>query len=396
MKIGMILDDVFPPHPRVKNEAINLMEAGHEVVLFCLNYNNSPKNEIIDGISIVRYTSGKYLRSLSSLAYTFFLYRWILQKKIKKFISEFKPDALHIHNMRSGNAAFKATKNFNGKIILDLHENIPEIMKMYHHVTHFPGNILIYPSRWKTWERILVNKSDKIIVVTEEAKQDLIINYKLAEKKIIVVPNSVQPSFYTNPKIDVKIVKRFKENFSLFYFGDTGTRRGIETAIKSVDILKDKIPNILLTIVGRSKSDAYLKNLAKQINIEKHIAFEGFQDESLVQSYIASSDICISPLLRNIHHDTTFANKIFQYMALSKPLVVSDCTAQKRIIEEAQSGLVHVAGNAHDLSEKIFTLHQNKSMRKKLGSNGALFIREEYNQVLQSQDLVQYYNSLNP
>ena len=48
-----------------------------------------------------------------------------------------------------------------------------------------------------------------------------------------------------------------------------------------------------------------------------------------------ASAVCISPLLRNLHHDTTYANKIFQYMALAKPLLVSDATAQKNIILEA-------------------------------------------------------------
>ena len=38
MKIGMILDETFPPDPRVENEAVTLINAGHEVFLFCLTY----------------------------------------------------------------------------------------------------------------------------------------------------------------------------------------------------------------------------------------------------------------------------------------------------------------------------------------------------------------------
>jgi hypothetical protein len=34
MRIGMILDAVFPPDPRVENEAVSLIEAGHEVFPF--------------------------------------------------------------------------------------------------------------------------------------------------------------------------------------------------------------------------------------------------------------------------------------------------------------------------------------------------------------------------
>lgn len=45
MRIGMILDKIFPPDPRVENEAISLIENGHEVYLFCLKYNKKEKDE---------------------------------------------------------------------------------------------------------------------------------------------------------------------------------------------------------------------------------------------------------------------------------------------------------------------------------------------------------------
>jgi len=390
----MILDEKYPPHPRVKNEAINLIENGHEIILFCLNYTNLPKNEKIDGIKIVRYKADKIIRKLSALAYSVFIYRWLMQRKIKKFISDYKPEVIHIHNIRIGRAVLKSTKKFKGKIILDLHENIPEIMKMYHHVIHFPGNILISPSKWKKWEKKLTERVDKIIVVTDEAKLDLIKNYNISSEKIITVPNSVQPSFYLSPYFDNNIISRFDNFFTLLYFGDTGVRRGLETVIRSLSQLINKIPNIHLIIVGQSKSDPYLKNICKKLNIEKYISFEGFQDESLLQSYISASDICISPLLRNVHHDTTFANKIFQYMALGKPLVVSDCPAQKRIIQEANSGLVYEANNIADFSAKILSLFENDQLRNKIGKNGSIFIRKKYNQVKMSKELIDYYNSL--
>jgi len=49
MRIGMILDKTFPPDPRVANEAVSLIEKGHEVFLFCfslfsgIGWNSCPK-----------------------------------------------------------------------------------------------------------------------------------------------------------------------------------------------------------------------------------------------------------------------------------------------------------------------------------------------------------------
>ena len=67
MKIGMILDDIFPPDPRVENEAITLINSGHEVFLFCLTYGHQKLHENINGIQIRRYKSNKIIYKLSKL-----------------------------------------------------------------------------------------------------------------------------------------------------------------------------------------------------------------------------------------------------------------------------------------------------------------------------------------
>ena len=84
MRIGMILDHIYPTDPRVKNEAESLIESGFEVYLFCLSFKkNFVKNEIIDGIKICRFFCSKITYKLSALAYTIPLYKYIMSKKIE-------------------------------------------------------------------------------------------------------------------------------------------------------------------------------------------------------------------------------------------------------------------------------------------------------------------------
>ena len=53
MNIGMILDNAFPPDPRVENEAFTLINNGHAIYLFCLDYSHEQKeHEVINGINI--------------------------------------------------------------------------------------------------------------------------------------------------------------------------------------------------------------------------------------------------------------------------------------------------------------------------------------------------------
>ena len=376
MRIGMILDKTFPPDPRVENEASALINAGHEVFLFCLKYGNKSDNESINGVQVKRYKSSKLEYKLSALVYTFPFYTNIMSKKINRFLFEYKIEAIHIHDMAIAEAVFKANKKLNLPVVLDLHENRPEIMKLYPHLQKFPGKQLISPLKWKQKEEQFIKKADKIIVVTHEAKND--INSKESYDKIIVVPNTVKKSFYTSAILDKKIIDRYKDKFVILYLGDTGLRRGLLTAIEAVNSLKLKIKNLKLVIVGSNSSDIILKEQVKKFDLEEYVDFEGWQNVDLFPSYIEASNIGISPLHKNRHHDTTYANKLFQYMSFAKPVLVSDTIAQKNIIEKTKSGLVHQEKNVEDFTSKVLEFYKNPDLMEEMGENGKQFIENEF------------------
>lgn len=166
----MILDKTFPPDPMVENEAKQLIYNGHKINLFCLNFTNQKSNELINGINIYRYKFSKKLHDkLSPLAYTFPFYHWLLGNKIKKFIKSTDLDAIHIHDMIAAEPVFKLSEPIPK--ILDLHENRPEIMKSYTHITTGMGKLLINLAKWKRKEFEFVKKAERTIVVTPEAKQ---------------------------------------------------------------------------------------------------------------------------------------------------------------------------------------------------------------------------------
>ncbi|WP_299159565.1 glycosyltransferase family 4 protein [uncultured Tenacibaculum sp.] len=391
MRIGMILDKIFPPDPRVENEAIELIKKGHEVFLFCLTYTKEEKEEEINQIKVKRYKSNKLEYKLSALVYTVPFYTILMQKKISSFLKEFKIEAIHIHDMVIAEAVFKENKKTRLPVILDLHENRPEIMKFYPHLKKFPSNIIILPKKWKQKEEAFIKKADKIIVVTEDAKKEIIERTKIKSDAIGVVPNTVRASFYNDNK-GLVIERNTKKDFILLYIGDTGERRGLKTVIRSIPKLVENIKNVKLVIVGKIPSN--LKEEVTSLKVDKYVKFEGWQKESTFLNYIKDSDICLSPLHRNIHHDTTYANKLFQYMSLGKPLLVSNATAQKNLVEKINAGLVHSEKNVEDFESKVLELYKNEMLRNKLGENGENFVRNEFTWDKTSKELINLYNTL--
>jgi glycosyltransferase involved in cell wall biosynthesis len=393
LRIGMILDTDFPPDSRVENEALSLIEAGFEVYLFSLSFEKTRKNENIRGINVVRYPASKITYKLSALAYSTPLYHQIVRKKISHFLRTNDIQVIHVHDMQIARGVWMANMN-KLPIILDLHENRPEIMKYYRHVNTLQGKALISPENWEHFQNKYIGLADGVIVVTPQAKE-VITNQGLKNTEdLVVVPNTVHPDVFNNYPIEKDIVNRFKKAFTVLYLGDTGLRRGTDTAIMAASILKEKIPELKMVFVGSNTEDVVLKKMVSSGDLNEIVIFEGWQDVSLFPSYITGSSVCISPLKRNKHHDTTYANKIFQYMATGRPLVVSDCPPQAEVVINENVGLVHEAENEQDMADKIYSLYQNKGLREQMGNNARNAILNNWNWNETSKDLIRMYKSI--
>ena len=163
--------------------------------------------------------------------------------------------------------------------------------------------------------------------------------------------------------------------------GDTGLRRGLMSVIEAFSILGEDHSlrkELKLVIVGQNSSDTMLKKKVQELDLEDMIDFEGWQDIDAFPSYLQVAKIGISPLHRNLHHDTTYANKLFQYMSFAVPVLVSDALSQKNLIEEVNSGLVHKEKDATDIAEKILKLYHDPSLALEFGAKGKQFIEEKF------------------
>lgn len=390
----MILDKTFPPDPRVENEALTLIKAGHEVFLFCLTYSNNNLKEEYKGIQVNRYISNRLTYKLSALAYELPFYAFFLRSKIEDFIKKNYIEAIHIHDMRIAGSVFTVNKKFKLPTILDLHDNFPEVMKEYPHLKKVPGKYIISPKKWFVKEQEFIEKATRVLTVSNEFVKSIKERLPNNSNKVTLVPNSVRKSFYQKAKINADIVKRFQDNFTLLYIGDTGLRRGLQIAIEAISLLKETIPNIKLVIVGNSSTDSVLKQQVHNLDIKDYVSFEGWQDETSFPSYIKAANIGISPLIRSKQHDLAYANKLFQYMSFGLPVLVSDATAQKELVENCHAGLIHKDNNPANFAKKVSFMHANTDLLKNFANNAKAFIEKEFHWEQTSKELVKMYNEI--
>ena len=198
-----------------------------------MDYSGKDSSETYKEIQIRRYASDQLTYKLSALAYTFPFYRQRMSRPIRHFLKDNNIEVIHVHDMVIAETVMRINKNFKLPVVLDLHENRPEIMKAYPHLNKFPGKYLISTSFWKKEEERLVQQVDKVIVVTREAREELIHRARIDKRKVEVIPNTVATSFSKEYSLDSDILSRYKDKFVVLYLGDTGLRRGLLSMISA-------------------------------------------------------------------------------------------------------------------------------------------------------------------
>ncbi|MCK5051889.1 MAG: glycosyltransferase family 4 protein [Candidatus Cloacimonetes bacterium] len=391
MRILMILENTFPTDVRVEKEIRSLINAGHEIVLACSSPASNDEVKDWNNATIIRKRMPRFIykSSVGCLRFPFYFNYW---REFLKFVfKQYKFDAIHLHDLPLSKVAKKFSTKYQIPFVLDLHENRPEIMKLYDHVRTFPGNVIISIKRWHKYQKRYTKLADKLILITNEAKNYYMNNYNVDPKKITVMSNFVDLEKINLIPFDNNILNKYKEKFVVVYFGDTGLRRGTATIIQAANLLKGH-NDIHFLIIGKSREDRNLKRMIDKLDI-LNIELIGWVPFNKAVSYIKASKIGLCPFLRNTHHDTTYANKMFQYMAYGRPIIVSDCTSQKNLIEKEECGSVFEAENADDLAKKIIAMKQSPKY-KEMSDNSYNAVINKYNWKNAAEQLITLYQEL--
>lgn len=197
--------------------------------------------------------------------------------------------------------------------------------------------------------------------------------------KIVVLPKSEARRKLGLP-VDGKIV------------GFMGTFQGdLDIVIRSLSLLKEEVPDSYLLVIG--KPLPAVRKMAEEQGIAGRYLEAGRCSDELLPYYLASTDVLALPLKDNLFNRTRWPNKIGEYMACGRPVVVSDVGDIAAIVREHGTGLT--AGNDEtDFSSKLKKLLSSPSLAEKMGNRARQLACDKYSWALQSVKLERFYYSL--
>lgn len=365
MKILMVLEVDFPPDDRVEKEAISLIEKGHEVDIACYTRTGKPTKENYKGIGIIRKSIPAFIykSGAACLVLPFYFHFW------KKFLFGIlvgnNYSAIHVHDLPLSKVACKLAKKYQLKIIFDQHEYYSNWIIHTRHYQKGLGRIIRLFSRWESYEKKYLSQADFVITVEEPLRQKYIQRIHVDPGKIICVPNTPLGKLFNPGNVKKEIAERYRDQFVLFYAGGLDSLRGLDIPLKAMSIVRDKISGLKLILAGRLNKGFDILGLIEELQISDIVEYLNWIDIQDMPSYLAVTTVGFftPPGNRDEIHDT-IATKIYQYLAMNVPVIVSDVKHMKEFVLGHEIGFV--AGNEKDFADIVLDLYENPGKRKAL------------------------------
>ncbi len=390
MRVCILFQNDFPPEPRLSRTAQTLMQLGNEVELFCDNRHNRPRHEIIEGIRVTRVktvqTRRKGWRRLAGLP-IFWNPIWVWQFLLFAWRKKF--DAIHAINITMLPLGYLAAKLLRVPIAYDMYENYPAALRSWQLRGWF--NRLFRNAAFAEYvDRFFITRVNHLFVVVEEsAVRARTLGVKAERLSIVYNTNDVQ-ALLAQP-FNVAILQKYEPHFMIAYTGNVTPERGLETVVHAMGRLRKKIPTVKLVIAGGGSSEPLLRDLVNTGDLAACVEITGWIDDKLFPSYIHAAKICIVPHTANPFIDTTLPNKLFDYMALGKPVIVADAKPLARIVRECDCGAVFASGSPDDF---ISAVERVRMRLNEAGERGKSAVATKYNWHNSSRALREYYNKL--
>jgi glycosyltransferase involved in cell wall biosynthesis len=397
----MVVDGFYPQDIRVRKEAESLSSAGISVCVIARWKKDLLRKETINGVEIVRIgiNYSHFVKGIHDILFSIFFIDFVFYFGLKKFIQQNSIQVLHIHDLPLVKTA-KIILGKKGKVILDMHENYPEMLEELTlskkgFLKSLKDKLFFNFTHWKRFEKKNISTPDHIIAVVDEMKEKLIREYSLAQEKITVISNFEKLDFARTTETDHFEFK--KGTFYIVYVGGISPVRGLETVIKAISLFKKRNEKVEFLLVGSGNSSYLmsLMNISVNLACSDQVHFLGQKPFTKINYYIENANVNIIPHIKNEHTDNTIPHKLFQIMMQKAPLLVSNCKPMERIVKNHEAGFVFQASNSTELVEKILEMQSNHAVVTSRVENAYRAVNDNLNWENESQKLIQLINKYN-
>lgn len=249
--------------------------------------------------------------------------------------------------------------------------------------------ILISLSLWL--ERFLYRHADRV-VVNSPGFIDHVKNK--GARQVELIPNGSDLHLLETRDDGAAFREKYnlKDKFLITYAGAHGMSNDLGVVIEAAKLLLDH-PKIHLLLVGDGKEKSDLVSVANKLKLS-NLTFLDPVSKNQMAEVLAASDACLAILKPLELYKTTYPNKVFDYMAAGKPVLLVIDGVIRKVVEEAGCGIFIRPGDAKELSEKILWLSFHTEEGEKMGAAGKQEIKKRFDRTKLSEKFIQVFQEL--
>ncbi|MCK9265916.1 glycosyltransferase family 4 protein [bacterium] len=279
-------------------------------------------------------------------------------KQLKKIIAENRYDIIHCNTPMGGVLTRLAARVVRKKGV--------KVFYTAHGFHFYKGAPIINWLLYYPVEKYLARHTDKIITITEE--DYLMASRKLNTKIFRIHGVGVDPLRYFPVSEEDKEMMRQDRGYSQKYFiilctGELNKNKNQSTVIKAVaEVIKTNF-DVKLLLAGNGPMEKELKELVKELGIDKNVEFLGYRTD--LDKYVKISDIVVSASFRE-----GLGLNIIEAMLCGKPVVSSINRGHKELVKEGKTGFLLFTKDILGFADRILTLKKDADLAKKMGELG--------------------------
>lgn len=347
----MVVFSSYPADPRPRRAAEALLKEGMHLDLICEGDPNLPKREDLGGLEVFRvpiahHRGGKFSYAYQYSAFIFMSAGILAWRSLWR-----RYDLIYVHNMPDILVlSALLPKALGAKVILDQHDPMPELMMTIFNLDENSLGVRVIRTLEK-WSIACAN----LVITVNVACSRLFAARSCSPEKIGIVMNSPDGEIfpYRAARSYPATEGASGKPFVIMYHGSLVERNGLDLAVDAFAHVRKSVPSAELRIYGRSTP--YLEQVlekARSMGLESSVRYLGPKRlEELVRE-IELCDVGVIPNQRNQFTDINTPTRIFEYLALGKP-VIAPRTPGIQDYFDPESLLFFEAGNAFELAGKI-------------------------------------------
>jgi glycosyltransferase involved in cell wall biosynthesis len=251
------------------------------------------------------------------------------------------------------------------------------------------NRLLIRASDWL--ERFLYRHADQVVVNSPGFVEHV---QRRGAKLVALVPNGSDTAMF-DPAADGSAFRRahgLEGKFVALYAGAHGMSNDLGVVLEAASLLADR-PEIAFVLLGDGKEKPALVAQARLMGLSNVLFLPPVPKTGMPQA-LAAADACIAILKPIEMYRTVYPNKVFDYMAAGRPVVLAIDGVIRDVVEGAGAGIPVPPGDGPALAEAIRSLAADPQKGRLMGLAGRRCVESSFDRTRLAGKLAEIMESL--